>query len=104
MRIENKEEFEFGEVFSFAGEGEEVEFEIGFWNKGEKGKGRARRGEDRGARGRMRRRGSWREKGKGRARREETEEMGATRRRSRREQWKDMLLFLKSFYRISVRS
>ena len=67
MRIENKEEFEFGEVFSVAREGAEVEFEIGFWNKGEKGKGKARR--------------------------EETEEMGATRRRSRREQWKDMLLF-----------
>ena len=57
MRIENKEEFEFGEVFSVAREGAEVEFEIGFWNKGEKGKGKARREEteEMGARGRSRR-------------------------------------------------
>ena len=39
MRIENKEEFDFEEVFSVAREGEYVVFEIGFWNKGEKGKG-----------------------------------------------------------------
>ena len=42
-------------MFSVAREGEEVEFEIGFWNEGEKGKGRARKTEEMGAtRGRSR--------------------------------------------------
>ena len=54
-------------MFSVPREGEEDEFEIVFWNEGEKGKGKVYRGE--------------------------TKKMGA-RERSRREKWRNILLLL----------